>query len=216
MDQITIILATRNRQEKLARMLASVPCRLWLEVWVICDGDPFTYTWLQSGVFPCVTRVELLASQSGAVHARNFLSADVDDGLLYATDDIVFLPNAIDNALQAFNKCFSDDDGVVGFKQNQPHHLAGVALVGQRFLQRYPRKQLFYPGYFHFACQEIYWLSLSLKRWHYEEEALINHFHPSSNHTYMDQTHTDARIHRERDHQLITSRQSRGEVWGAA
>ena len=214
MNQLTIIVATRNRQTKLEAMLKTVPVRAWLEVWVVCDGDRATYTWLQSDPYSCVTRVELLTQNRGAVYARNWLAGDVDDGLLYATDDIVFLNGSVEGAFERFAAWFPDDDGVVGFRQLKDHHPTGVAMMGQRFLRRYPKKQLFCPQYFHFACQEVLWLADKLGRFHYDEDAVVDHYHPSFNPLYMDQTHIDARIHKREDQALMRERKAAGKIWG--
>ena len=88
-------------------------------------------------------------------------------------------------------------------------------MVGQKFLQRYPDKQLFFPGYFHFACQEI--LDLCLKigdKFVCDHEAVVLHKHPCNFKEEMDQTHIDARIKKREDHALIKERKEKGLIWG--
>ncbi|GAG31022.1 unnamed protein product, partial [marine sediment metagenome] len=96
------------------------------------------------------------------------------------------------------------------------YHESGVALVGQKFLQRYPDKQLFFPGYYHFGCQEIAWLARKLGRFQSEERLRLTHFHPAFHKHLIDQTHREARVYSERDHALIKERQAKGLIWGDA
>ena len=192
MKNLDIVIATRDRYEKLKRALNSIPKKSFIKINIIIDKG-------------C----------NGAVYCRNLVIPKCEDGVLYATDDMTFEPNAIENALSAFNRKFPDDDGVVGFVQIPDNfHPTGVALVGQKFLQRYPDKQLFNPEYFHFACQEIYWLASRLGKFHQEPTAIIRHYHPAFFKEEMDKTHQEARIHREKDHALMRERQAKGLIWG--
>ena len=214
MKQIDMVLPTRNRLVKLKRTLNSIPRYDYLHIIVICDGDRETYDWLQEN------RKDIEAmyvpEHKGAVWCRNSVSSTCADGLLYATDDIVFKAAAISNALKCFNENFSDDDGVVGFVQEgNTFHPTGVALVGQKFLLRYPLKQLFCPEYFHFACQEIYDLCEKVgNKFVQAKDAVVHHYHPCFVREEMDQTHMDARKFRTRDHELIKQRKDKNLTWG--
>ena len=213
MNRITVVIPTRNRFAKLEVALASIPTGPDLNVVVICDGDPKTHEALTANERPYL-QVFQTDARRGAVYCRNLVSPLVEDGLLYATDDIEFLPGAIERAWQTFNQEFPDDDGVVGFHQLEPHHPAGVALVGKTFLDRYPRRKLFCPEYDHFACQEVFWLAQRLNRFYYDEQAKLKHFHPGFYKDRIDETHADARAFRKRDHELIALRQAEGLIWG--
>ena len=219
MKNIDIVIPTRNRYEKLIRTIESIPSSEHIGVNIICDGDEETYKKLMKcdkHFFRKIKAVILEEKHRGAVYCRNkFISGNCTDGVLYATDDIVFEPGSIENAFKAFNSHFPDDDGVVGFIIDLPDwHPTGVALVGKRFLDRYPGHQPFYPGYHHFSCQELYWLSSKLGKFHQEKNAIVKHYHPGFFSNAMDETHREARIHTERDHALIESRQAEGLIWG--
>jgi len=219
MKNIDIVIPTRNRYEKLARTIGSIPLWDYIKTNVICDNDVETYKKLLTGDgLPAhktiSTRLEI--EHKGAVYCRNkFISNHCKDGVLYATDDITFEPGSIENAFKAFNSHFPDDDGVVGFIIDLPDwHPTGVALVGKHFIDRYPKRQLFFPGYFHFSCQEIYWLASKLGKFYQEKNAIVKHYHPGFYKKAMDKTHGEARIYSERDHALIKSRQAKGLIWG--
>jgi len=220
MKHITILLPTRNRIEKLKRTLTSIPRLDYIDVWVICDHDKTTVEFIrklndeQIKAFPVVPGVQTF--NYGSVFCKNAFTRKVSDGLLYATDDIIFQENAIQNAFECFNRNFLDDDGVVGFVQiGNAFHPTGVGLVGQKFLQRFPNKMLFYPGYFHFACQEIYDLCLKLGgKFVQEKQAVILHKHPCNYKEELDQTHLDARLFKNEDHKLMEERKKKGLIWG--
>ena len=224
MKHIDIIVATRNRWKKLLKMLESIPPLDHVNVMVACDNDPDTYDALGQCYKESYLRRVLIArtiigsevsTPSGSVKCRNFLAKDVNDGLLYVTDDIVFEPGSIEAAFECFNQSFPDDGGVVGFIQNNEFHPTGIALLGQKFLQRYPDKQLFCPQYFHFACQEIYNLCNKIGGKFVQcPNAKIFHNHPCYYRDAMDQTHVDARIHKDEDMQLISRRGAAGLIWG--
>ncbi|GAG62470.1 unnamed protein product [marine sediment metagenome] len=223
MKHIDIVIPTRNRYEKLMRTLESISNNSRIYTQIIVDGETNTLNKINANLEE-INKKGLVFSviheplNKGAVYCRNSIIKGCKDGVLYATDDIIFEPKSIENAFDAFNVRFPDDDGVVGFVITKipNYHVAGVALVGKKFLDRYPDRELFYPGYFHFSCQEVYWLASKYGKFHQEKTAVVQHYHPSFHKEEMDGTHAEARIHRKKDHALIYDRQSKGLIWGDA
>ena len=218
MEYVDLIVPTRNRAEKLDRMLKSVPkvaAEKCIAVMVVFDGDFKTAEKFKN--HPRIDEMGFTEKQIGSVATRNRYTPLVNDAVLMATDDIEFYPGSIDVAIRAFAARFPDDDGVVGFTQvnHKSFSGAGVCLVGQKFLQRYPGKQLYFPGYFHFACQEIERLATSLGKMHIEPEAKLFHFHPSTGDGRRDRTHDEARRHKAKDQRLSKARREAGLTWGA-
>jgi len=237
MREISIVIATRGRFDKLMNTIKSIyPPSTSLNgkyyyegirTHIIFDGDLDGYGRLQQwrdnraeSVIEIYRVSDFVADSTtafvGSVAARNLILPLCNDGILWATDDIEFEPDVIRMALHTFNNQFPDDDGVVGFVQKgvSNFHPTGVGLMGQKFLQRYPGKKLFYPGYFHFACQEIYWLANKYGKFYQDPEAKLFHFHPAFHKELTDQTHIDARVHKKRDHDLIKEREAAGLIWG--
>lgn len=215
MEQITVVIPTRGRLEKLHRTLASLPLgEHWFSVIIVCDGDKDTFDALCTD--PRWLSVMLVPERRGAVFCRNHAMHAILDGVLYATDDILFPRGVVKAAMDEFNEAFPDDDGVLGFQQDFSHHKAGVGLVGLPFLRRYPDRQLFCPEYDHFACQEIAWLAESLDRFCYSDgRAKITHLSPFKDRAWLDQTHQDARRHKIQDMDTLHRRQAAGLIWGA-
>ena len=150
----------------------------------------------------------------GQYENRFALVDNLSDCILYATDDIEFYPNAIEDAVETLYKNFPDGDGVVGFRQEDEHHPSGVALVGRKFYERYPSGLLFNPEYYHFAAQEVHWLAAKYDKFIHMEEVGLKHFHPGYYEEEMDSTHLDARKFYDRDHKLMAIRQNAGLIWG--
>lgn len=223
MKKIDIIVATRNRRDKLINMIKSV----WMGnrdhvsiMRIMCDGDHETEDSLVSKIMMNgwnenfgPTEVGWI-KHCGSVSCRNLLCERVEDGILYSTDDIIFDPGSIDAAFRLFNRTFPDDDGVVGFVQNNSFHPTGIALVGQKFLQRYPNKHLFYHGYYHFAAQEVYELANKYGKFIQCLDARVFHFHPCFMKDQMDDTHNEARIKKSSDMNLMCKRKNAGLIWG--
>lgn len=172
MKQIAVIIPTRNRINRLQETLDSIPNKSYISVVVICDNDEqslqFVNNYKRLSIKTCILQ-HITNKPVGAVTCRNLITSyHVIDGLLYAVDDIKFDLGAIEKAFELFNEKFSNDDGVIGFRQYgvSNYHKSGVALVGQKFLCRYTNKQLFFHKYYHFACQEIYFLANHLNLFH--------------------------------------------------
>jgi hypothetical protein len=218
MQTIEIVVPTRNRIEKLLRMLESVKPAARdfpIRITIVCDGDRDTARLLPP---PGWVDFKVIFSDghNGAVYCRNLATAEAEDAVLYATDDIAFEKESIEAAAKASLLCFPEDDGVVGFSQtgNGKYSPAGVALVGKNFLAHYPKKELFFPGYFHFACQEVYRAAVARGRFFFCQDARLVHFHPSFDRDEADETHKEARKHRGKDKALSFTRDGAGLTWG--
>jgi len=225
MNHVTVVIPTRNRWRKLANTLDTIPVRSCISVLVVCDGDPETHKRIRELGASQIQSL-LVNRHMGSVYCRNLVIPDCPDGVLYAVDDIEFQPGAIRAALAAFNERFPDDDGVVGFHQIQcgdNYHPSGVALLGKRFVDRYPNRQPFCPEYFHFAAQEIQWLAEPLGKFYLCKDAALLHNHPcfsgregrDADKFVKDATHNEARARCDQDKALREQRQRDGLVWGA-
>lgn len=208
MKSLTILIPTRNRLDSLRRTLASIPEDLRVNVSIVCDGDRTTFDALGRGDH--WEKIALMDQHAGSVACRNWLAPAVADGLLYATDDIEFDGAALLDVFDQFNARFPDDDGVIGLRQNRDHHETGVALMGAAFLDRYPARQPFYPGYWHFSAQEVLWLARSVGRYEPSDRVVVNHAQ-----TMFDATGKEARAHKARDMAMIRRRKEDGLIWGA-
>lgn len=216
MRHIDLIVPTRNRIVKLKRMLDSLPGKLdvSLSAIIVCDGEGGSA--LSMLLDERISRVIYIREHSGSVFCRNLATAAAEDAIVYGTDDITFNEGSFEAAIKAIREHFPDDDGVIGWSQNNggAYSPTGIALVGKTFLRRYPGKRLFYPGYFHFSCQEVEFAARGLGKLYCEPAAHITHFHPKDYAEEKDSTHSEARSRRAADKELSLSRQRAGLVWG--
>jgi len=144
---------------------------------------------------------------------------DVPDAMIYGVDDIEFHPNAIENAAAKLQQLFPDTRGVVGFGLTAPRAKPyGLALVGKAFLDLYPARHLFFPGYFHFGAQEIGTHAMRRSEFFLCKDAKAEHYHPADPppgiDVPVDQTHHDARRWHREDVMIGQRRHTRGIVWG--
>lgn len=177
-----IVVPTIARWDKLIRMIQSVDERI--PVVILHDRE-----------------------LKGSAASRNEMIRGLRGNVLYATDDIEFVPGAINTALSDLAKLFPDTDGVVGFTQDYNHHPSGMALVGEKFMGRYPDNQPFCPSYFHFAAQEVYEYANRINKF-YKSEALIKHTQD-----FNDFTAIHARKNKKQDLALSDERKRKGVVW---
>lgn len=220
MYKCDIVISTRGRLEKLKKVLDSIPgntAGVELQIRLAFDGDEVNFKKVAFGrkLHPLLGRISYIDGPRGNVYCRNELIKACEDAVLYSTDDIIFQPGAISKAVWDMRDHFPDDDGVIGFTQtgNKKFHPTGVALVGRKFLARYPHKQLFYPKYFHFACQEIHDAAVKLNKF-FLSKAEVFHMNPFIEKKYMDKTHHEARILKDEDHKLMAERKKKGLIWG--
>ena len=223
MKKIDMVLSTRNRWDKLIRMIESLPDMRNLNLHVVFDGDMRGFerfsklpkNFFQGGLMTGY----LIEEHSGSVYCRNYVFPLCEDGVLIACDDITFDKGSVESAPESFNTEFPSDFGVVGFNQYNaipPNNFCwtGVCLIGQGFLDSYEGKILLNPEYFHFATREIEWKALKLKALFCDTKAKIFHYHPDRFKEERDRTHKEARIFKRVDMRIKALRESQGEIWG--
>jgi hypothetical protein len=221
---IDIIIPTRNRFYPLIRLLHSIPNQSNIKVRVCFDNDSNGKKHLEHIIKEGKELNNKLANMElyltdhnmGSVYCRNMMARDVNDGLLFLCDDME-LPNDkfnINSLIEEFNVCFPNDDGVLGIQQTLPDfHPTGVALIGQKFLQRYHNKQFLNPQYWLFACQELHWYANAVDAFKMSNQS-VNHYHPAFKLAEIDDTHKLGRIHKERDTIIREERMRNGLIWG--
>ena len=222
MFNLDIVIPSRGRAIKLKRCLDSIDDRVHhgvqIKVIVIADGDEVTANF--ASWHKRVDRVIFNKEKRGSVYSRNLAISASEDAVLYAVDDMEFLPGSIEAAVKCMIDEYPDGDGVVGLRlanriirKQKTGFYAGVAIVGRRFLSRYPEKRLFYPGYVHFSAQEVTNLGVKLGKIMMCDEAQFIHHSPKKG-GGTDQTHKEGRAFRQHDTGLRKVRREEGLLWG--
>jgi len=208
MKKFSIIIPTRNRLKKLYNVLDTIPDSDLYVIKIICDGDEITHKKVQMD-YPYVESY-YFGRHKGSVWCRNKIIQEEEDGVLPCVDDIAFPKDYFKYIFELFNRNFQDDDGVIGVRQQgeffKAYSPTGMALIGQKFLLRYPKKQLYYPKYYHFAAQEIYNLCNKIKEktgkdtYKLADKHVVKHgVAIYSKKEFIDKTHNDARVNKRKD-----------------
>jgi glycosyltransferase involved in cell wall biosynthesis len=214
LEKIDIIIATRNRFTNLIQTISSIPTHDYIRIIVVCDGDLDTFRRLDSLEKGRNIKVLLVPSHKGSVFCRNLGVKLVEDGVLFSTDCTIFHLGSIERALNIFNNNFVDNDGVLGFGFQGRGSCTAVSLIGKTFLDRYPNKEVFYPGFFHFACQEISALCQKLEGKYGKKFLYVDYENTITKNIIKDSTYKDARLNRSSDFLLKEQRENQQIVWG--
>jgi hypothetical protein len=187
-----------------------------LDTIVAVDGERRTGPVVREE-FPHIKVIEY-AEHAGSVSIRNKTISNhcMRSNVLYFVDDAVFHPGAVEKAIDDFHTFFPDTDGVLGLSQSGDHkfHPTGVAIIGDAFLNRYKDRMPFFPGYWHFAAQEVHWLADKVGKFQ-TSEATIDHHHPGFNRNLADKTHVEARQRIRYDQDVRREREAKGRIWGS-
>lgn len=109
---------------------------------------------------------------------RIFKETD-DDFYLFASDDLTFKPTTIYKAVLDMDNHFPDGDGLIGISQNLNQYCpAAFGLIGRKWVNRFPDRQVFYPKYIHFAGDSEHWHYARQKNRFYKSTAIVYHARP--------------------------------------
>jgi len=148
---ITIIIPTYDRLESLKRTILSIAIgnHRGVKVIIIIDGNNE-----MRPVFPASfitvlhneNRMDWIFSMNRALKETKEA-----DAVIYASDDLWFPAHAISKAAAAMKECFPDSDGVISLKQTGGGVDSAFGLIGKKFIDRFPDRQVFCPDYMHYV-----------------------------------------------------------------
>lgn len=232
MKHLDLVIPTRHRLKKLQKCLDSLEfskIKCSFGIIIVTDGDDYTADVMRKD--SRIARVIAIPDKGlpmGSVYCRNLGIKETHDGVswgvddvVYDTDDVVYKKTFIDYTFEKYNLWYPDDDGIMCLnvlndrlkKRRKNQSLCGMGVVGRKVLERFPDGNLFFPGYFHFSCQEITRLGKRLGKIKLAEDLKVFHKSPAAGYS-ADRTHYDARIRRRTDLQLSSKRKHEGKVWG--
>ena len=103
---------------------------------------------------------------------------------------------------------FPDGDGIVSIGKK---HRVAFGLLGRKFADRFPNRQVFCPDFIHYGSDSELFRTISI----WGKMAFIAHRPSSVNHARpKDETWRLARASRGRDHRIYFKRQEMGLNWG--
>jgi len=143
----------------------------------------------------------------------------LESGYFYGADDIVFYPDCISRLVKAMKEIFPTGDGLVSTKQHlilsrekiKPKKCGGAfALMGRKFVDRFPNKEAFCPEYFHgSADREIRNFAVQAGIYHFCQDAIVLH-----DRSKKDECRKLRKAAQPKDHEVRRERWAKELVWG--
>jgi len=173
---INIIVPTYDRLESLKRMIKSVTDGDYkdIHIFVVIDGNREIH--LNFPVLP-VTVIRNEERMDWVFSINRVLREMGDaDAVIYASDDLEFPPHGISKAVKAMKEHFPDGDGLVGLKQSCAGGDSAFGLMGRKFIERFPNRQVFCPDYIHYVSdREIGRFAKSVNKFFFCKDVIIKH-----------------------------------------
>lgn len=127
---------------------------------------------------------------------------------IYASDDLEFPHDCIENAMKTMLRKFPDGDGLITIGKKTR---CCFGLIGHKFVERFPGHQVFCPDYRHYRSDtELFYAANQLERFAYPKKRDSQVLH----HREKDETWRLARKVREEDFAVSNERKKRGYLWG--
>jgi len=173
---INVIIPTYDRLESLKRTIKSIIEGGYkdIRIYIVIDGNnELRYT--PSDSFITIYRNE---KRMDWIFSTNRILREMDeaDAAIYASDDLEFPPHGISKAMAALGEHFPDSDGLIGLKQSCAGVDSAFGLMGKKFIERFPNKQVFCPDYIHYCSDtELGRFAKSIKKFHMCEGVALKH-----------------------------------------
>ena len=208
---ITVIIPTISSQRigTLIKTVESIQAGIYKDVHVIVisDGNPEIFDVAQKRLKGIT--VLLNEARIGWRATINKMLLEVkSEYYIYASDDLIFPRDCISSAMKAMLNNFPDGDGVISIgKKNR----CAFGLMGSKFADRFPDRQVFCPDYFHYGGDSELWRTVqALECFAYapERESQVKHSR------LKDECWRLARKKRGADLLMFRIREERGLSWG--
>ena len=214
MDLVTVCIPTIDRFDLIRKTIESICGNnyLRLSMMIIVDDNRQQYfkklvKYYQLANLPI--EFKLNKKRLGWPRSLNRIFAETDyDYYLYASDDLIFQTNTITKAMADMKRLFPDGDGVIGLTQQLGKFCpAAFGLVGRKWVNRFPKRQMMYPKYIHFCSDSELWrYSRKIKRFHLSK-ATVHHNRPFDNCKKLAQTTLAS------DRRIWFPRRDSGKFW---
>jgi len=215
---ITIAIPTCSfgRFDLLADMIDSINRGTYrsanIHIVIVVDGDPRLYEAVKKRNekfgLPNVSII-LNKKRSGWVFSVNRVLKEFESEFyIYASDDLIFPHDCIENAMITMQEHFPTGFGVVSLGKKTK---CIFGLIGNEWVKHFPKREVFCPYYTHYGadaehtdfCKKIGKFTYPPKR-----DSQVKHFRLN------DETRIFARKSRTRDLILHRNRKERGRLWG--
>lgn len=205
---VNVLISTWNRPKLLAQTVRSILAGTHKDVSIIImvDGNSklidFVAKLPVAMVFNKVRLDWVRSMNKGFFYARG-------DAVAYASDDLVFDPHCIEAAVAKLKLKRPDGDGLVAITQNVKGCSTAFGLVGHRFIERFPKRQVLCPDYIHYVGDfELGRFARHSGRCYMCPESKVTHHRPH------DATFHKAKPVERLDFRMKDARKAKGLLWG--
>lgn len=148
---VTVLISTFDREMLLRKCIRSIVECDYKEVsiFIVVDGNRKLFSNLLGEPATMLLndkRMDYVFSMNRALREMGDT-----DAVLYASDDLAFDPMCITEAATMLRARFPDGDGLIGLNTLGTSIQSAFGLMGKKFIDRFPDRQVFCPDYIHFA-----------------------------------------------------------------
>lgn len=180
------------------------------DIVIVADGNPYIAGIFNKGKYGDYgVTIILNKKRIGWIASMNRALKEVkSEYYIYASDDLIFPADCIENAMARMQERFPDGYGLVTIsKKNR----CPFGLIGNKFVEHFPDRQVFCPDYIHYGSDtELRKFVMDSDLFAYPPERESQVVHRRSN----DETRRIARQVRDRDHKIRDERKEKGYLWG--
>ena len=209
--KVTVVIPTCSTERNLLLMedISSIMEGTYKDVHIIIvsDGNQKIYDLM----YHKITNVTVIMNEEriGWIASMNRVLKEYDsEYYIYASDDLIFPLDCIENAMATMQKRFPDGYGLVTIsKKNR----CPFGLIGTKLVDHFPERQVFCPDYRHYCSDtefKKFVMDSDLFAFPPERESQVKH------HRLNDDTRRIARQVREIDFAVRAERRERGYLWG--
>lgn len=205
---INIFIPTWNRPQLLLQTISSIGRSTYKDysIIVIVDGNLKLIDLLINQPVMIIVNQE---NRDWVYSMNKGLRLAVSDAVMYAADDLVLSQDCLAVAATALKEKYPDGNGLIGINQTAVGCSSAFGLMGRKFIDHFPNRQVFCPDYIHLASDfELGKYARANNIFHYCKEAVMNH------HRLRDETWQRVAKIEDRDLQLQNQRAERGLIWG--
>ena len=213
--KITIIIPTVcfDRLEMLLEEVKSIEAGKYQDfhIVIIVDGNQKLYEELQRRLLPFKGSIILNEKRRGWVASTNRIFKEFDsDYYIYASDDLVFPPDCIKNAMIMMKDRFPDGYGVITLGRKTK---CIFGLIGRKWVEHFPGRQVLCPFYVHYGADAEHTAfahKIEKFAFHPNRPSQVTHYRIN------DRTRIFSRSSRQKDLALWENRKAKGLIWGVS
>lgn len=215
---LEIVIPTYNRVKKLQRLLDSIRKQTYKNycITVVADNNcQKTKNAYEQGMLGVVNFI-VNDKQMMPIRIWNrYLAQSVCANLVYLCDDVELYEDCLEKGVAYLNST----DRLVGFKQiikdSTDSCEAAMGIIGSRFADRFPNRQVFCPEYFNMCVDaELLEYAKKHKVFTFASDAKLTHYHPGYYKSEIDGTHSITRSDFANDRKIRADRKKAGLLWG--